>query len=160
MKLSDQIIEEARSWLGTKFHHQGRLKKSKDNCGGCDCIGLIIGIAAKFKLLSKQSDNLLLKDCDNTSYPKIPNGTSLYTKLSLHLQEIEINQLQYADILLFNFNDNPQHVALVSNYITYNNDQIFSIIHAYIKARKVVEHRLDTIWKKRITAVFRFRELY
>jgi len=39
-----QIILQARTWLGTKYHHQGRLKKSKAGAGGVDCIGLIIGV--------------------------------------------------------------------------------------------------------------------
>lgn len=34
-----QIISEARSWLGTPFHPQARLKSI-----GCDCIGLIVGV--------------------------------------------------------------------------------------------------------------------
>lgn len=58
------IVSQARSWIGTKYHHQGRLKKSVDgyspelaSCedwspdqpqrgqtnGGVDCIGLIVG---------------------------------------------------------------------------------------------------------------------
>lgn len=160
MKLSDKIMAEARSWLGTKFHHQGRLKKSKDNQGGCDCIGLIIGIASRLQLLSKLEGGLLLKDYDNISYPKMPDGQNLYYQLSLHLKEINIEQLQVGDILLFKFNENPQHVALISNNTTCNSGKALNIIHAYIKAKKVVEHRLDEIWQKRIISAFRFKELY
>ena len=31
----EQIVAQARTWLGTKYHHQGRLKKSAKGPGGC-----------------------------------------------------------------------------------------------------------------------------
>ncbi len=45
------------------------------------------------------------------------------------------------------FTEYPQHVALIS-------DQ--GIIHAYIQARRVVEHRLDQTWQDRIETTFKF----
>ena len=42
--LVEKIIAEAHSWLGTKFKHQGRIKKTDNDSGGCDCLGLIIGL--------------------------------------------------------------------------------------------------------------------
>ncbi|MDJ1305823.1 MAG: hypothetical protein MRQ09_06330 [Candidatus Midichloria sp.] len=41
----NQIISEAKSWLHTPFHPQARIKSV-----GCDCIGLIIGVAQKLKI--------------------------------------------------------------------------------------------------------------
>lgn len=35
----DQVVEIARTWLGTRYHHQAHTKGV-----GCDCIGLVIGI--------------------------------------------------------------------------------------------------------------------
>jgi cell wall-associated NlpC family hydrolase len=42
MKRPD-IVEEARSWLGTPYHHQAALKGV-----GCDCIGLLRGVYETF----------------------------------------------------------------------------------------------------------------
>jgi hypothetical protein len=39
----DAVIAEARSWLGTPWHHQASLKGV-----GCDCIGFIRGVALPF----------------------------------------------------------------------------------------------------------------
>jgi NlpC/P60 family putative phage cell wall peptidase len=35
----DRVVEIARSWIGTRYHHQAHKKGV-----GCDCIGLIIGV--------------------------------------------------------------------------------------------------------------------
>ena len=35
----DRVVEIARTWIGTKYHHQAHKKGV-----GCDCIGLIIGV--------------------------------------------------------------------------------------------------------------------
>ncbi len=34
------VVRTARTWLGTPYHHQGRLKGV-----GVDCAGLLIGVA-------------------------------------------------------------------------------------------------------------------
>ena len=39
----EAIIAEARSWLGTPWHHQASLKGV-----GCDCIGFVRGVAKPF----------------------------------------------------------------------------------------------------------------
>ena len=38
--MNDAIVTCARSWIGTRFHHQGRLKKTQSHKGGVDCLGL------------------------------------------------------------------------------------------------------------------------
>ncbi len=39
----DDVIAEARTWLGTPWHHQASVKGV-----GCDCIGFVRGVAEKF----------------------------------------------------------------------------------------------------------------
>lgn len=39
MTIRDIIIVEARSWIGTPYHHQAALKGV-----GCDCLGLVRGV--------------------------------------------------------------------------------------------------------------------
>ncbi|MBL0320066.1 MAG: hypothetical protein IPP74_12385 [Alphaproteobacteria bacterium] len=45
MTSNQKIISQARTWLGTPFHHQARLKGK-----GCDCLGLIVGVADELGL--------------------------------------------------------------------------------------------------------------
>ena len=35
----DEIVEAARAWLGTPYHHQASLRGV-----GCDCLGLVRGV--------------------------------------------------------------------------------------------------------------------
>jgi NlpC/P60 family putative phage cell wall peptidase len=37
--IRNTIIAEARSWIGTPYHHQAALKGV-----GCDCLGLVRGV--------------------------------------------------------------------------------------------------------------------
>ncbi len=61
-----QIISQARTWLGTKYHHQGRLKKSARGFGGVDCIGLVIGIIDELGI--QDGDGNSLVHADETNY--------------------------------------------------------------------------------------------
>ena len=71
----EMIVAEARSWIGTAFKHQGRMKKSYGNRGGCDCIGLIVGVAKVLQLSSGQG--WMLDYYDNRHYHRLPHGNDL-----------------------------------------------------------------------------------
>ena len=79
-------------------------------------------------------------------------------RLNEHLHPIEtaLQSILPADLLVFKFDSLPQHVALVSE-VTENHTYI---IHAYIKSRKVTEHRLDADWQEKIVAAYRFSQFY
>lgn len=69
--IPETIIKTARTWLGTKFHHQGRIKRSKQNLGGCDCVGLIIGIGNE---LGIKSHNKNLNEYDTAKYGRMASS--------------------------------------------------------------------------------------
>lgn len=142
-----QIIIEARSWIGTRFHHQGRIKKTENSKGGCDCIGLIIGVASNLDIKCKGRP---LVSFDRTNYSRIPDGESLKNSLDYCLSPINIDSIQLADILLMRINKEPQHVAFVG----VNDEGGLSLIHCYMQARGVVEHALDGYWKQKIVAAY------
>lgn len=141
----EDIVKEARSWLGTRFHHQGRAKGV-----GCDCIGLIVGVVRDLQITSPEGGMLCRHD--TTNYGRIPNGRFLKDMLEKYLTPIDIKDVQAGDILLFHFEKEPQHVAIVSDYHAGG----FGIIHCYASSRKVVEHSLDDLWKSRIISAFSF----
>jgi hypothetical protein len=143
--MQQQIVTTARTWLGTRFHHQGRVKKSENSQGGVDCLGLLIGVASE--------RGLPLAKLDETSYSHHPNTDKLQQILAENMQEIAIPQIQEGDILLLSIDSHPQHLAIVSNFTNG-----LGIIHAYAPARKVVEHSLDSWWCERIVAAFRIAE--
>lgn len=140
--MKNQIVNSARGWLGTRFHHQGRLKKSENNKGGVDCLGLLIGVSAEL--------NLPFTEQDETSYSHSPDTQKLREKLAHSLQEINISEINSGDILLLNIDGQAQHLAIVSDMADG-----LGIIHAYAPARAVVEHALDAWWREKIVAAFR-----
>lgn len=140
--MKNKIVTCARGFIGTRFHHQGRLKKTDNHKGGIDCLGLLIGVA--------QELNLPFTECDETGYSHYPDTKKLRQKLASILQEIPTESMQEGDVLLLNIDGNPQHLAIVSEL-----SHELAIIHAYAPARSVVEHVLDNWWRKQIVAVFR-----
>lgn len=157
MTTRTEIIEEARTWIGTKFHHQGRTRKKGLSKGGCDCIGLLIGVAKSLEIKSKNYPDKFLYEFDKTNYSRIPDGESLQNIFDDVLTKIEINNIRPADVVLLKFEKDPQHVGIITDYKISNtnyNDYTLGLIHSYASARKVVEHRFDELWKEKIVAAY------
>ena len=143
--MSTEIIASARSYIGTRFMHQGRLKKTAKHKGGVDCLGLLAGVARECGLRSKTGE--LLADVDEFNYPHYPDTTRLRAMLSTHLHEVAGGSFRAADIALFERDGRAQHMGILS--------ENGSLIHAYAPARCVVEHALDEYWRKKLVAVYR-----
>jgi len=134
----DSIVLAARSYLGTPFQHQGRLKGI-----GIDCVGLLVGVARE---LGIWGDSI-----DHTAYRRREDGTILMQMLETHLVRKEEGEpLRVGDILAMKHTV-PQHVAIVTE--SYPNGD-FKIIHALEAG--VVEHRLDTRWRRKVIGAFEF----
>ena len=144
------IVSAARGWLGTRFHHQGRLKKTAQHLGGVDCLGLLVGVATELDL--RTEDGMPIRSFDRVDYSHYPDITQLKEQLSQLLQSVDKEELQNGDVLLLNVDGNPQHLGIVSHLPGGQ-----GLIHAYAPARAVVEHLLDEAWRPRIDHAFRFR---
>lgn len=146
----ENIVVAARGWLGTRFHHQGRLKAGNGHAGGCDCLGLLVGVADELDLRSRKTGKRLT-EYDMRDYGHIPDGNYLRQTLDALFHRVEAAHVMPGDILLMRFEETPQHVAIVSDHAQGG----LGMIHALAAARKVVEHRLDESWAKRITNSYR-----
>jgi NlpC/P60 family putative phage cell wall peptidase len=124
------VITAAREWIGTPYHHQGRLKGV-----GVDCIGLAIGVCHE----------LGLSNFDTRDYARVPDGSAMQQSISEHCEEIDA--LEPAALLLMRIRRAPQHCGIY----TENGN----IIHAYASIERVTEHRLDYWWGERIIAIYR-----
>lgn len=133
MTIREKILAEARTWLGTPFHHQGRVKGV-----GADCAGVVIGTANALKLT----------DFDTVDYPKSPSGDMMQKVLDGHMDKITFNEVRIGDVLLFCFDKDPQHVGFYTD---------IGLLHSYGQVRKCVETSLDETWSKRLRGVYRFR---
>jgi hypothetical protein len=147
MITNPDVVVCARGWLGTRFHHQGRLKKTVTHKGGVDCLGLLVGIACELDL--RAADNTLLADFDRADYTHLPDTERLQQTLSSLLVAIPMGGIAPGTILLLNIDGRPQHMGIVSDL-----GRGLGLIHAYAPARAVVEHVLDTIWHERIVAAY------
>jgi cell wall-associated NlpC family hydrolase len=141
MPTREEIVAEARSWIGTPYLHQARVKGV-----GVDCAGLLIGCCKNLGLLSQ--------DFDVRGYPRSPDGMSMMALCDEYMTRISTDTMQLGDALLIRWGQDPQHLGLLGNYI-YGG---LSIIHALgtpdAKGR-VIEHRLDKSTRGRMVAAYR-----
>jgi cell wall-associated NlpC family hydrolase len=128
-----KVVEQARSWIGTPYHHQARLKGV-----GVDCIGLIIGCAWELGLIDPSFDI--------RGYTKNPDGC-LMELARQHMVEVPAESMQIGDVIVLSLITEPQHFGILGNYRHGG----LSIIHAYGAGREscVIETRLmfTTVFK-------------
>jgi hypothetical protein len=131
------ILEEARSWIGVPFHHQGRTKM------GCDCIGVGLSVARRIGFEYK----------DNTRYGRLPHNGLLENAFMEHMVPIDIKEIRPSDGVLLTWKTEPHHVGIVTEMESTGE---LGILHSYQTVGKVVEHHLDDEWRNRIVMAFRF----
>jgi NlpC/P60 family putative phage cell wall peptidase len=146
MTIANDIVTQARTWLGTPFHHQARLKGK-----GCDCLGLVVGVVDELGL--EDANGMKLAAHDEITYSRQPDGAYLTEKLTGLLAEIPASEARAGDLALFKVRENPQHLAILTDY-----EGTLGMIHCFAPARKVVEHRLDDDWKSRMIKAFRWQQ--
>ncbi len=140
--LRAQVVAEARSWLRTPFAHQAHTKGVATDCGG-----LIAGVAIALGLLP--SDFWERDFAPHAGYPRTP-GAGLVSALCQRFLRPVHTRPDHGDVLLLRFSAEPQHLAIVTPYRHGG----LAMIHAYSRARSVVEHRLADVWRARIVAAF------
>ena len=121
--LRARIVAEARSWLGTPFRHQGRLKGV-----GCDCAGLVIGVARA----------LGLSDVDVTAYGREPDERRVLRIMAEQLRPKAMAGMRPGDVLLLAAPRAACHMGIVAERLGHP-----SLIHAWGPVGKVVENHLE-----------------
>lgn len=135
MSTAGAIVIAARQYLGVRWQHQGRDRE------GLDCAGLVIAVA----------HDLGLSDFDTRDYERQATDETMLQLCRQHLQEVPTDGLQPGDVVVMRF-ENQRHIAFVGDYVHGG----LSLIHAHAPSRRVVEHRLDSVWRERIAGAFRF----
>ncbi len=130
----EQIVAAARGWLGTPFHHQGRVKRA-----GVDCAGVIVEVARE----------LGVGDVDVRGYGHRPDSRELEQLCHEHMTPVAPQDAKPGDVLLIMIDGAPQHMAFVTEIGGER-----AMLHSYAPARRVVEHRIDQDWAGRIVAAF------
>lgn len=131
MSKEDDIIIEARKYIGTPFFFKGRSR------GGLDCAGL-----------ATLAINVYIRNYNFTNYTINPNPKIIKKEL-LRIAN-NVNNLRSGDLLLIDLYGLPQHIALY----TSNN----TIIHTYKGIGKVVEEKYTYYWKNKVDSIYRIKE--
>lgn len=126
----EQLIAEARTWLGTPYSSQGRTREN-----GLDCGGLLIVVGRA----------LGLTELEELGYSNSPNGERFEQLLDENCIRIEPKEAaKVGDILAIDYGEGVQHTAFVTRL------DPLTVIHAKRphgasqrqKGRGVIEHRL------------------
>lgn len=135
---ASEVVQEARSWLGTPYVHQGRQKGA-----GVDCVGLMIGIARELRLYPSEALDAL-----PTDYAKRPDGKMMRALLARYMTRVW--PPEPGDWLhLAQIGQLPTHVGLVATER--------SMIHAFSEAGEVVEDPLRPAHVRVSKGAYRYR---
>ena len=139
----DQIVAEARTWLGTPRQHQAPMKGV-----GCDCVGFVRGVISALRSLPPA--------IKRTDYSRTPDGVTLLRVCRENLFQVKVSELRVGDIMVFSFKGGrPQHLAIAGNYVHGGLSMIHALDSGSDRYGSVVEHHLSPAWRRRIVAVFR-----
>lgn len=109
-----EVVTCARTWVGTAFQHQQRMKGV-----AVDCAGLVIGVARELGLVAPEFDI--------TGYSRAPDGKSLIGWCDLYMARVPREQMQPGHVIVVAFDRDPQHMGILGDYVHGG----LSIIHAY-----------------------------
>lgn len=135
------IVTEAESWLGTPFHWQAGVKGA-----GCDCKGLIWGVARELGLPEAASPYAAMADY----------GTQVPTALlreGMASTFVRVDEAEPGDVLLLRWRGRAQHLGITTGR---------ALIHTYSGGpRQVIATPLsvalrawplDSVWRWRSLA--------
>ncbi len=133
------IVAEARSWIGTPYHHQASLKGV-----GCDCLGLLRGVWQ-----GVFGDEPERPPAYSPDWAEAGGAETLLAAAQRHLVEVETGAWQAGDVLLFRWRDGlpVKHCAIAASRTT--------MIHAHDGAA-VCEVAVAPWWRRHLAHVFRF----
>ena len=112
-----EIVQAARSMLGTPWKHQGRSRKS------VDCVGLVYLIAKELGIAPP--------DLEFPTYRRQPDG-SVGSYFDRYMDRIPQSQMKAGSVMLHSFMGSPFHASVVVDPVAG------AIIHATASKRAVV----------------------
>lgn len=137
------IVAAARSLIDTPYRSHQRVAGLQ---GGVDCIGMPVMVS--------WLTGLKPRTFDVNGYPLQPDG-SLLPLADLHLVRTTQQAMADGDMVAVSWGDEAaRHFGIVAPHSRYPGHQ--SIIHAYPKQGRVVEHRLAFGHFMRFVAAYRF----
>jgi len=136
------VITEARSWIGTPYHHQACAKGH-----GVDCARLVEGVGVALGLMPPLTRDLI-------RYSRLPNPTQMQRVMEMHLERIDFEAVRFGDIFWMCWRPGiPQHLGF------YSDHHGGGMIHAYGQAGLVVETAMNEHTRSQVHGWWRYRGL-
>ena len=147
----DQIVDEARSWLGVRWRHQGR------NRSGVDCGGLVTVVGQALGIMPAAADAF--------GYARLPTLYLLVETLATWMRRktgAEFDDRRPGDVVVLLPNDTykwPSHIGILSRLPSGD----LGMIHSYNGLKKkgadvVLETHYEP-WRKNTVAVLAYHGL-
>lgn len=135
---SQDIVAEARSWIGTPYRHGASLKGV-----GCDCLGLVRGVWRAMRGPEPEASGPYSPD-----WAEARGGERLLLAARRHLVEVPLTALQPGDVLLFRWREDlpAKHLGILVAE--------GRMIHAHDGA--AVAEVAFGLWRRRLAYGFRF----
>lgn len=121
-----QIVTEARRWVGVPYVHQGRSRY------GVDCIGLVLCVRHALSPWDALSS-------EPRDYRRHPRDGLLLTRVRQRCTQIERPEDGSLILIRWPRTAEPSHVAIYAGG---------NLIHAYQRARAVVETGFRSHWER------------
>lgn len=136
----DQIIAEARTWIGVPWRHKGRSRT------GVDCAGMPLEV---LRTCGAEIPSELL----SLEYGAQPDGYALLDLLKAHLQSVPVKARRPGDVAVFLDNRNPRHIGILS--MKNGREHVVHARYSEVREkRKVVETPLEGEMWNRLVCVF------
>lgn len=131
------IVDEAKTWIGTQYRHQGTLKGV-----GCDCLGLVRGVWRAVLGTEPQ-----LPGPYSADWAESGGADALLNAARLHLASA--SNIEAGTVLLFRWRDGmaAKHLGIATGPDSF--------IHAYERLA-VTQSPLGPHWKRCIAGIFDF----
>ncbi len=130
-----QVVDEARSWLGTPFKHQGRTR------AGIDCVGLCVMVAR----------GLDLSNYDITAYENTTHQRGFLQHFDANAWQLQLTETQPGDMVVFTDPVHPCHVGILSERFG-----VPYVIHAVARLRVVCETPYAGNWERCAVAAYAY----
>lgn len=144
MPKSEDIVEEARNWIGTPYVHGQQLVGI-----GVDCAGLILGVGAHLGIFGEDLEERFKPF---RGYGRIPNPRLMQRFMAEFLRPAGLSTPEQGMIGWFCWRGvTPLHLAIIGKY-----DGRLTMIHANGIVGKCVEHSLDRNWLARLDSVWAY----
>jgi NlpC/P60 family putative phage cell wall peptidase len=103
------IVDVARTWIGTPYHHQASLKGV-----GTDCFGLVRGVWREVYELDKDPEDMPPYSWD---WAEAKDEETMLEAAKRHMEEVPMEEMGAGDVILFRYRQgyNAKHAAVLTS---------------------------------------------